>query len=196
MSLVQLKKKLPLCFLFGLILIHNGYISGAENIEFGFGTRGGIQQVYFDDAGSSFKIKRQDGYGFNFYGESVFYKYAGVQIELPGYYYCSNSNTSGGYYYPERVEIPWSAGIKGVLPFSSGRVFINMGYSFPYVMTFSYYFPRRVLSGLTAEIGGDIFIQDKKITLGAGLKYVYFFDNSSDRYFSLYYLLSIGYRVF
>jgi hypothetical protein len=168
----------------------------SSRINFNFGLKTGYEQSYYDATGNSFKAKLQNGFGINYYAQVVFYKHTGIEFELAGFYHVSKSDNEGNYYYPERMEIPWSIKLKGFFPFSFGNFNAGLGYYFPYIMKASYYYPRDTYSGIISEIGYDFFIKNSKLSIGPFAKFVYYFDKNSDNYFSIYYLLNISYKIF
>lgn len=167
-----------------------------SNINIDFGIKTGYAQSYYNAAGESFNTKIQHGLGVHYFARALFYQHVSLEFELAGFYYLSKSDNKGDYYYPERMVIPWSVMVKGYLPVSFGYVNGGAGYYFPYIMKASYYYPREINPGLTAEIGCDFKLKKSKFLIGPLVKYVYYFDDLSDKYFSLYFLLNLSYRIF
>jgi len=184
-------------FLFTAFLFaFNIFLFSKDNPRLFFSVKGGYSFLLYDEEGDSFKLKKQEGGGFNFSLDLFLNKYFGLGIELPGLYYFLSSDSLGGYIYPGKMNLPFSFFVEGILPLNKFSFYLKGGYSVGYFFVFSHYYPRRYLSGIFAEMGINYSFFDERLLMGIGFLYKPFFVENADRLEQFLIILSVGGRFF
>lgn len=134
-----------------------------------FGINGGYKIVVFDELGESYKAKIQNSYGFNIDLDIIYRDlYLGLWISLPGLWYIDESDALGGYYYPGKIEMPFTIGIEGYTKVMFGNSYMGditggIGFNYATVVTFSYYTPVDYIPGISLKFDYSFFLHKARL---------------------------------
>lgn len=165
------------------------------NVKLSYGIKAGLEQNFYDYKGESFKTKIQFGGGFENFLKLSLNNFFGLEFNFPGFYYLSESDKTGGYFYPDKFKLPINFGF--IFNFDIQKLYfeINIGVGGPYFLIFSYYYPRYVLPEISGSLGvGYHFNETIFANLSIGM--INYFDFISDVNLSISYSLSLGFRIF
>ncbi|MGC8764921.1 MAG: hypothetical protein ACP5QT_03460 [Brevinematia bacterium] len=179
---------------FALIFLFFSSLCFSE-LNLDIGINGGIEQNIYDAREESFKAKFQYGNGFNSYIRAVFFRYVGVEFGFPGFFYTYSSDSSGDYYYPEKIKIPWNLKFLFMISYKGFNFEAGGGLEFPYYILASYYSPRYIILGFSF-LGGVSYQFTERFSLGIRFNVAFYSDEYTSLNNSIYYLLNMSYRIF